>query len=100
MARGCARSSQSMRNCGFVGVGVLGLVLCGTASSAQDLGRYREFELGNDVTVVSTVAGTAASDLKVIQSMRCELVNEFVGERGGWSFKASRRPGSRHREKH
>ena len=55
-----------MRNCGFVGVGVLGLLLCGTASSAQDLGRYREFELGSDVAVVSTVTGTAASDLKVI----------------------------------
>lgn len=55
-----------MRNCGFVGVGVLGLLLCGTASSAQDRGRYREFELGSDVAVVSTVTGTAASDLKVI----------------------------------
>ena len=55
-----------MRNCGFVGVGVLGLLLCGTASSAQDLGRYREFELGSDVAVVSTVTSTAASDLKVI----------------------------------
>ena len=55
-----------MRNCGFVGVGVVGLLLCGTASSAQDLGRYREFELGSDVAVVSTVTGTAASDLKVI----------------------------------
>ena len=50
----------------IVGVGVLGLLLCGTASSAQDLGRYREFELGSDVAVVSTVTGTAASDLKVI----------------------------------
>lgn len=55
-----------MRNCGCVGVGVLGLLLCGTASSAQDLGRYREFELGSDVAVVSTATSTTASDLKVI----------------------------------
>jgi hypothetical protein len=66
-----------MRNSGFVGVGVLGLVLCGTASSAQDLGRYREFELGSDVAVVSTVAGTAASDLKVIHQ-RPALIQELT----------------------
>ena len=65
-----------MRNCGFVGVGVLGLVLCGTASSAQDFGRYREFELGSDVAVVSTVARTAASDLKVIHQ-RPALIQEL-----------------------
>jgi hypothetical protein len=66
-----------MRNCGFVGVGVLGLVLCGTAASAQDLGRYREFELGTDVAVVSTVTGTAASDLKVIHD-RPALIQELT----------------------
>ena len=66
-----------MRNCGFVGVGVLGLVLCGTASSAQDLGRYREFELGSDVAVVSTVTSSAASDLKVIHH-RPALIQELT----------------------
>jgi hypothetical protein len=66
-----------MRNCRFFGVGVVGLVLCGTASSAQDLGRYREFELGSDVAVVSTVAGTAASDLKVIHQ-RPALIQELT----------------------
>jgi hypothetical protein len=66
-----------MRNCGFVGVGVLGLVLCGTASSAQDLGRYREFELGSDVAVVSTGTSTAASDLKVIHH-RPALIQELT----------------------
>jgi hypothetical protein len=66
-----------MRNCGCVGVGVLGLVLCGTASSAQDLGRYRQFELGSDVAVVSTVTGTAASDLKVIHH-RPALIQELT----------------------
>ncbi len=55
-----------MRNRGFVGVGVLGLFLCATASSAQDPARYRGFELGSDVAAVSTVTGTTASDLKVI----------------------------------
>ena len=66
-----------MKNCGFVSVGVLGLVLGGTASSAQDLGHYREFELGSDVMVVSTVAGTAASDLKVIHQ-RPALIQELT----------------------
>jgi hypothetical protein len=66
-----------MRNCGFFGVGVVGLVLWGTASSAQDLGRYREFELGSDVGVVSTVTGTAASDLKVIHH-RPALIQELT----------------------
>jgi hypothetical protein len=70
-----------MRNCGFVGVGVVGLVLCGTASSAQDLGRYREFELGSDVAVVSTVTGTASSDLKVIHH-RPALVQELTWRPG------------------
>lgn len=59
-----------MRNCGCGGVGVLALVLCGTALAAQDFGRYREFELGIDVAAVSTVTGTAASDLKVIHARR------------------------------
>ena len=66
-----------MRNCGCVGVGVLGLVLCGAASSAQDLGRYREFELGSDVAVVSTVTSTVASDLKVIHR-RPALIQELT----------------------
>ena len=66
-----------MRNCGFVGVGVLGLVLCGTAASAQDFGRYREFELGSDVAVVSTLTSPAASDLKVIHH-RPALIQELT----------------------
>lgn len=66
-----------MRNCGFVGAGVLGLVLCGTAASAQDFGRYREFELGSDVAVVSTLTGPAASDLKVIHH-RPALIQELT----------------------
>jgi hypothetical protein len=65
-----------MRNCGVV-VGVLGLVLCGTVSSAQDLDRYREFELGSDVAVVSTLTGTASSDLKVIHH-RPALIQELT----------------------
>ena len=55
-----------MRDCGLIGIAVLGLVLCGTAFAAQEVGRYREFELGSDVAAVSTATGTAGSDLKVI----------------------------------
>ena len=66
-----------MTNRGFVGIGVLGFVLCGTALAAQDFGRYREFELGSDVAGVSTAAGTAASDLKVIHQ-RPALIQELT----------------------
>lgn len=66
-----------MRNCGFVAVGVLGFVLCGAVSSAQDLDRYREFELGSDLAVVSTATSSAASDLKVIHH-RPALIQELT----------------------
>ena len=64
-----------MKNCGFVGL--VGIVLCGTALAAQDFGRYREFELGSDVMTVSAVTGTAASDLKVIHQ-RPALIQELT----------------------
>ena len=66
-----------MTNRKFVGIGALGFVLCGTALAAQDFGRYREFELGSDVIAVSTVTGTAASDLKVIHQ-RPALIQELT----------------------
>jgi hypothetical protein len=55
----------------------LGLVLAGTAVTAQDFGRYREFELGSDAAVVSTATGTAASELKVIHQ-RPVLIEELT----------------------
>ena len=64
-----------MKNRGFVGL--VGIVLCGTALAAQDFGRYREFELGSDVMTVSPVTGTAASDLKVIHQ-RPALIQELT----------------------
>ena len=66
-----------MTNRGFVGIGVLGLVFCGTALAGQDFGRYREFELGSDVIAVSTVTGTVASELKVIHQ-RPALIQELT----------------------
>ena len=66
-----------MTNRGFIGIGVLVFALCGTAAAAQDFGRYREFELGSNVTAVSTVTGTAASDLKVIHQ-RPALIQELT----------------------
>ena len=66
-----------MTNRGFIGIGVLGFVLCGTALAAQDFGRYRDFELGSTVTAVRTATGAAASDLKVIHQ-RPTLIQELT----------------------
>ena len=66
-----------MTNCGFAGISLMGIVLCGTALAAQDFGHYREFELGSDATAVSTLTGTAASDLKVIHE-RPALIQELT----------------------
>jgi hypothetical protein len=55
-----------MRNRGLIGVGVLGVVLFGAVAAAQDLSRYREFELGSSVAAVATLTGVAGSELKVI----------------------------------
>jgi hypothetical protein len=66
-----------MTNRGLIGVGVLAFVLCGTALAAQDFGRYREFELGSDVTAVAAVTGTSAGDVKVIHQ-RPALIQELT----------------------
>lgn len=66
-----------MRNCGVIGIGVLGLVLCVNEAAAQDFGRYREFELGTDVAAVSTATRTVGSDLKVIHQ-RPALIQELT----------------------
>jgi cold shock CspA family protein len=55
-----------MRNRGWIGVGVLGVVLSGAVAAAQDLSRYRDFELGSSVAAVSTLTGVAGSELKAI----------------------------------
>lgn len=55
-----------MPNRGFIGPCVVGLVLCGSAATAQDFGRYREFELGSAVAAVSMLAGVSESELKPI----------------------------------
>jgi hypothetical protein len=51
-----------MRNRGLIGVGVLGVVLSGAVTAAQDLSRYREFELGSSVAAVSILTGVAGSE--------------------------------------
>jgi hypothetical protein len=66
-----------MTNRGFIGIGAVGLLLWGTALAAQDFDRYREFELGSNVTAVSAVTGTAAPDLKVIHQ-RPALIQELT----------------------
>lgn len=62
-----ANQIPMVRNRAFrAGVCLFGLVLCGTGLGAQDLGRYREFQLGGDVATVTTVTGVALSDVKVV----------------------------------
>ena len=66
-----------MRNRGLIGIGVLGLVLYGGVAAAQDLSRYREFELGSAVAAVSTLTGVAGSELKAIHQ-RPAVIQELT----------------------
>jgi hypothetical protein len=70
-----------MRNCGFIGVCALALALYETALAAQDLGRYREFELGSEVAAVSHLTGVALSDVKVVHH-RPALIQELTWRPG------------------
>ena len=66
-----------MPNLGFIGPCVLGLVLCGSAATAQDFGRYREFELGSAVAAVSMLTSVAESELKPIHQ-RPAVIEELT----------------------
>jgi hypothetical protein len=70
-----------MRNGGFIGVCALAFALSETALAAQDLGRYREFELGSEVAAVSSVTGVAVSDVKVVHH-RPVLIQELTWRPG------------------
>jgi hypothetical protein len=64
-------------NPAFIGACVLGFVVYASVATAQDLGRYREFELGSAVTAVSMLTGVAQADLKVIHQ-RPVLIQELT----------------------
>jgi hypothetical protein len=66
-----------MTNLGFIGACVFGLVLCGNTATAQDFGRYREFELGSAVAAVSMLTGVAESELKQIHQ-RPAVIQELT----------------------
>lgn len=71
-----------MRNCGFrarcaIAAWALGIVLSANALAAQDLGRYREFQLGSDVGAVSTVTGVSVSEVKVVHQ-RPAVIQELT----------------------
>jgi hypothetical protein len=70
-----------MRNYRFISVCALTLALYETAFAAQDLGRYREFELGSEVAAVSNVTGIALSDVKVVHH-RPALIQELTWRPG------------------
>ena len=54
------------RNCRVVVVCALGFALYRTTLGAQDLARYREFELGSEVAAVSAVTGVAVPEVKIV----------------------------------
>ena len=66
-----------MKNLEVVVLAVFGLILCASAATAQDFGRYRDFELGNAVRAVSTLTGVAESELKPIHQ-RPALIQELT----------------------
>jgi hypothetical protein len=66
-----------MKDLGLISAFVFGLVLCGSAATAQDFGRYREFELGSAVAAVSTLTGAAGSELKPIHQ-RPAVIQELT----------------------
>jgi hypothetical protein len=66
-----------MRGRGLIGVGALAFVVYGSGAAAQDLGRYREFELGSAVATVSTLTGVATSELKGIHQ-RPAVIQELT----------------------
>lgn len=63
--------------CGVIAASVLGLVLCTTLATAQDAGRYRNFELGQAPTAVSALTGLADSAFKPIHQ-RPVLIQELT----------------------
>jgi hypothetical protein len=65
------------RNRGLIGVCVLGFALYRTALGAQDLARYRGFELGSEVAAVSAVTGVAVSEVKIVHH-RPALIQELT----------------------
>ncbi len=66
-----------MKDLGLIGASVFGLVLYGGAATAQDFGRYRQFELGSAVAAVSTLTGVAGSALKPIHQ-RPAVIQELT----------------------
>jgi len=54
-----------------------GVVLSGPALDAQDLSRYREFELGSSVSSVVTMSSARAAEVKVVHR-RPAMIQELV----------------------
>jgi hypothetical protein len=54
-----------------------GVVLSGPALDAQDLSRYRDFELGSSVSSVVTMSGARAAEVNVVH-LRPAMIQELV----------------------
>lgn len=77
-----------MKRLELIGACVFGLILSGSAATAQDFGRYRGFELGSAAATVSKLTGVAESELKPIHR-RPALIQELT-----WRPRYSARPSS------
>lgn len=66
-----------MMKLGFTVACVFGLALWASTATAQDFGRYRQFELGSTVAAVSVLTGVAESELKQIHQ-RPALIQELT----------------------
>lgn len=67
-----------MRHCRFqVASCALGLALCATELAAEDVNRYREFQLKSTVAAVSIATGVAVSEIKVLHR-RPAIIQELA----------------------
>ena len=66
-----------MTKAGIVAMSILGVVLAAPVLQAQDLSRYRQFQFGTRVPVVTRQAQASPSDVKVIHR-RPDVIQELV----------------------
>lgn len=66
-----------MSRAGRAASAVTVLLVCATTVAAQDLGRYRDYELGSGVAAVAALTDTQASEAKVLHQ-RPALIQELT----------------------
>jgi hypothetical protein len=77
MKRHNMMNARTLSICGF------GMMLLTYKLEAQDLSRYRTFELGSELVSVSTLAGVASSEAKIIH-LRPALLQDLEWRPSRW----------------